>query len=63
MFNASIPATMVSLTCPHCGVTQVRARQPADEPYECRHCYKTFTRDEGAVRGAEQNVTGGRRGG
>jgi transposase len=51
MLNASIPATMIALKCPRCGVVQIRARLPSDASYECRHCLERFDKDAG---GAEQ---------
>jgi transposase-like protein len=42
----SNPSGSLHLTCPHCGKDQLRGRDPASQKYECRHCGKSFTREQ-----------------
>jgi transposase-like protein len=46
---------LISLKCPHCKKTQLRAKKPRGTEYVCKFCHGTFSRKDG-----EQTTKGGR---
>ena len=40
--SSAVSATIVALTCPHCGAIQARARKPRGYEYKCKICMKLF---------------------
>jgi transposase-like protein len=38
---------VLALRCPHCGTVQARAREKEGTSYACKHCKRSFTREEG----------------
>lgn len=47
---AAARAAIVALTCPKCGLVQVRARRKAAHRYACKACGHRFWADEGEPR-------------
>lgn len=53
MFGGASRGAVLLLRCPHCGVSQARAREREGHTYQCRECRKPFTREEGLAKAAE----------
>jgi transposase-like protein len=53
IFGGASRGAVVALRCPHCGVVQARAREKEGTSYVCKHCRKSFTREEGLASAAE----------
>jgi transposase-like protein len=45
--TAAARATLLALTCPHCGHTQARVRKPRGAIYACQKCHRRFSREAG----------------
>ncbi|HSO38110.1 MAG TPA: hypothetical protein VLT33_36530 [Labilithrix sp.] len=53
IFAGASRGAVFALRCPHCGTVQARAREKEGTSYACKHCRKTFTREEGLASAAQ----------